>query len=245
MARGPAAIVRVARLSCAAAAAALCVPIYAFADTGMHERKAFTPADQRVARLSVLSKAELPQTNAWRQQPTSSSSLPATLRSCVPQHDLSHYTISGQAERAFVYGLSQQTRDGESMFDSVTVLQTPAMAEGDWKASSVSYKTLGCFFSKFAQAPGSRIALASTDRLPLHAGSLTVALRAHLHITTANGQRVPAAFDLAAFLLGRCQEIFIYGYIDGHGSAFKQFVSDEPLLLKELAYEGKTAGCMS
>jgi hypothetical protein len=245
MARGRAAIVGVARLSCAAAGAALCVPIYAFADTGTHERKALTPADQRVARLSVLTKAELPQTNAWKQQSTSSSSLPATLRSCVPQPDLSHYTISGQAERAFVYGLSQQTEDGESMFDSVTVLQTPAMAEGDWKASSVSYKTLGCFFSKFAQAPGSRIALASTDRLRLHAGSLTVALRAHLRITTANGQRVPAAFDLAALSTRPLPRDLIYGYIDGHGSAFKQFISDEPLLLKELAYEGKTAGCMS
>lgn len=226
-----------------AVVAALCLPMLAFAGTGTHERKALTAADQRVARLSVLSQAELPQAKAWKQQPPSSSSLPATLKECAPQSDLSRYTISGQAERAFAYGASPQSRDGESMFDSVTVLQTPAMAEGDWKASSVSFKTLGCFLSKFAQVPGSRIALAGIDRLPLHAGSLTVALRAHLRITTASGLRVPAAFDLAAFLLGRCQEIFVYGYIDGHGSAFKQFVSDEPLLLRELAYEGKSAGC--
>jgi hypothetical protein len=129
------------------------------------------------------------------------------------------------------------------MFGSVTVFQTPAMADGDWKASSVSYKTLGCFFSKFAQAPGSRIALAGVDRLPLHAGSRTVALRARLRITATSGQRVPAAFDLAFFLLGRCQDMLLYGYIDDHGPAFKKFLADEPLLLKELAYEGKAAGC--
>ena len=222
---------------------ALCLPMLALAGTGTHERKAFTAADQRVARLSALSKAELPQTNAWSQQPTSSSSLPATLRECAPQSDLSRYTVSGHTERAFAYGTSPTTRDGESMFDSVKVLKTAAMAEGDWKASSVSYKTMGCFLSKFAQAPGSRIALAGIDRLPLHAGSSTVALRAHLRITAPNGTRIPAAFDLAAFLVGRCQEIFVYGYIDGHGPAFKKFVSNEPLLLKELAYEGKSAGC--
>jgi hypothetical protein len=215
----------------------------AFAGTGTHERKALTAADQRVARSSVLSQAELPETNAWKQLPPSSSSLPATLKDCAPQRDLSRYTISGQIERSFVYGVTRQARDGESMFGSATVFKTSAMAEGDWKASSVSLKTLGCFFSKFAQAPGSRIALAGVDRLPLHAGSRSVALRAHLRITAPNGTRVPAAFDLAFFLLGRCQEMLVYGYIDGHGSAFKKFVSDEPLLVKELAYEGKTAGC--
>jgi hypothetical protein len=226
-----------------AVTAALCLPMLALAGTGTHERKALTAADERVARLSVLSQAELPQTNAWKQQPSSPSSMPATLKECAPQRDLSKYTISGQTERSFVYGISPQARDGESMFGNATVFQTPAMAEGDWKASSVSYKTLGCFFSKFAQAPGSRIALAGVDRLPLHAGSRTVALRARLRITATSGQRVPAAFDLAFFLLGRCQDMLLYGYIDDHGPAFKKFLADEPLLLKELAYEGKAAGC--
>lgn len=223
--------------------ALLSLPIVAFAGTGTHERKALTAADQRIARLSVLLQAELPQTNAWKQQPSSPSSMPATLKDCAPQRDLSRYTISGQTDRSFVFGVSPQARDGESMFGNSTVFPTPAMAEGDWKASSISYKTLGCFLSKFAQVPGSRIALAGVDRLTLPAGSRSVAMRAHLRISAPNGLRVPAAFDLAVFLLGRCQEMFVYGYIDGHGSAFKKFVSDEPLLLKELAYEGKAAGC--
>jgi hypothetical protein len=226
-----------------AVTAALCLPMLALAGTGTHERKALTAADERVARLSVLSQAELPQTNAWKQQPSSPSSMPATLKECAPQRDLSKYTISGQTERSFVYGISPQARDGESMFGNATVFQTPAMAEGDWKASSVSYKTLGCFLAKFAQVPGSRISLAGVERLTLHAGGRSVAMRAHLRISAPNGLRVPAAFDLTVFLLGRCQEMFIYGYIDGHGPAFKKFVSDEPVLLRELAYEGKAAGC--
>lgn len=224
--------------------AALFLPLVALAGNGTGERTAYTVSDQRVARLSVLSKAQLPQTSSWKPLPSRSAALPTTLKDCAPRSDFSRYTITGKAERSYVFGVSTQQRDGESIVGNTTVFKTSAMAEGDWKASSMNYKTIGCFLTKLAQAPGSRITLGRISRLPLHAGSRIVAVRAHLHIAATNGIRVPAAFDFAFFLLGRCQDLLMYGYVDIGNPALKKFVSDEALLLKELVYAGTSAGCL-
>lgn len=224
-------------------AAALALPVVALAGTGPRERTAYTAADQRVARLSVLTRSQLPQAGAWKQLPNRSAALPTTLKDCAPRRDLSRYTISGRAGRSYEYGVSTQQRDGESIAGSTTVFESSAMAEGDWNASSVGYKAIGCFLTKLAQVPGSRITLAGIDRLPLHAGSRIVAVRAHLRISTTSGLRVPAAFDFAFFLLGRCQDLLMYGYVDIGDPALKKLVPYEAPLLNELVQAGRAAGC--
>jgi len=217
-------------------------PLVALAGNGTGERTAYTPADQRVARLSVLLRSELPETNSWKLLPARSAALPTTLKDCAPQSDFSRYTITGKAERSYAYGVSTRQRDGESLVGSTTVFKTSAMALGDWNASAITHKSIGCLLTKLAQVPGSRITLGRIGRLPLHAGSRIVAVRAHLRIS-ANGIHVPAAFDFAFFLLGRCQDLLMYAYVDIGNPALKKFVSDEALLLKELVHAGTGAGC--
>ena len=154
--------------------------------------------------------------------------------------NLGRYVITGRAQASYDFGTTRAERDGESMFSSVTVFPTSAMALGDWKALPVSYKTIDCLFEELAKQPSSKATLAAMSRLPLHPGSHTVAVRAHLRIA-ARGREVPLSIDFLTFIVGRCQDVFGYGYVgDGDGP----FVQGESLLLKQIAQKAVKAGCL-
>jgi hypothetical protein len=80
----------------------------------------------------------------------------------------------------------------------------------------------------------------SLNRLPLHIGNRTVADRIRF-VVFAKGTRVPGVVDFLVFGVGRCFEVFTYGYIDDGTATQKAF---ERQLAESMVQHSTKAGCL-
>ncbi len=226
----------------ACAVGVLVAPAFAQAGGGgSAERVKLNPADQAMARKAVLTKAELPETNAWKGVPPGPSAASALVAACARGQNLSRYVLTGHSTVDFRYGHTRAKRDGESMYGAVEVFSTVAIGEADWKASSPSYNEITCIYRTLAKQPGSHAVLKSVNRLPFYVGSYSAAFRVRFSVTT-HGLQIPAAMDMFFFLAGRCQELYSYGYVDN--PALETFAPSVQDVLKGIVQGAVKAGCL-
>jgi hypothetical protein len=81
------------------------------------------------------------------------------------------------------------------------------------------------------------------DRLPLHVGDSTVADRLHF-VASAKGVRIPITMDFIVFAVGRCNELFMYVYIDNGTPIQKQLLPFERPLADSMVQHSTRAGCL-
>ena len=220
-----------------ASMAAVLVPAFAWA-AGTPERVQVNPYDQRIATQSVLSKSYLIGPTFWKQAPNGSSDTADSLKGCDTASNLSRYVITGNAKRTY----TTKKTTGQSVTSVVTVLRTLAMAQADW-AATISYKKLSCVSQALGRAIGSGGKVVSLNRLPLNVGNRTVADRIRF-VVFAKGARVPAAVDFIVFAVGRCHEVFVYGYIDNGTPILKELAPFERQLAEGMVQVSTEAGCL-
>jgi hypothetical protein len=210
------------------------VPAFAWA-AGTPERVQVNPHDQRIATQSVLSKSDLIGPTFWKQAPSGSSDTADSLKGCETASNLSRYVITGNAKRKY----TTKKTTGQLVASGVTVFRTLAMAQADW-AATISYKKLSCVLRRAIRSDWKAV---SFNRLPLHAGNRTVAARIRF-VVFAKGARVPAALDFIVFAVGRCNEVFVYGYIDNGTPILKELAPFEQQLVEGIVQVSTRAGCL-